>query len=98
MENYEYTFKYRCGDKVLEMSFNAEVDMSDLKTNLMYFLRGCSWSEAQTAFLEEDPEEKIRSAVMSEQYDRISTLIEEAKGNGWTAEEILENLERQYIR
>lgn len=97
MENYKYTLQYQCDDKVLTYTFNAEITMEDLKEQMKNFLRGCSWTEAQTAFLDEDPEESVRSAVMSEQYDRISDLIEEAKGNEWTAKEILDKLERKYI-
>lgn len=96
-EDYKYTFKYQCNDKIYEMTFNADIDLEELKQNLMYFLRGCSWSERSTAFLEEDPEEAIRSAVMSEQYDRIAAFIKEAKEQCWSAETILEQLERKYI-
>ena len=97
MENYKYTFIYQCDDKVLTSTFNAEITMTDLKDNLKNFLRGCSWTEAQTAFFDEDPEESARSAVMAEQYDRLAYFIKESRKKEWTAEEILDKLERKYI-
>lgn len=97
MENYKYILQYQCDDKVLTYNFNAEITMTDLKDNLKDFLRGCSWTEAQTAFLEEDPEEAARSAIMAEQYDRLAHFIKNAKKKEWTAEEILDKLERKYI-
>lgn len=97
MENYKYILKYTNGDKSLTYEIPAEITMTDLKDELMYFLRGCSWTEAQTAFLEEDPEEEIRSAVMAEQYDRIDKLIKDAKEQEWSAETILDTLREEYI-
>ena len=98
MKDYKYTFTYQCDDKIYTLVCSAEITMEDLKHELMYFLRGCSWSEAQTAFLEEEPEEAIRSAVVSEQYDKISDLIKEAKEQCWSSETILEELDRIYIQ
>lgn len=97
MENYKYILTYVNDDKTYTHEFNADIDMSDLKLELMYFLRGCSWSEAQTAFLDEDPEEAVRSAVMAEQYDRIAELIKQARDQEWSAKTILEELESTYI-
>lgn len=97
MENYKYTLQYQFEDTVLTYTFNAEITMEDLKDQLKNFLRGCSWTEAQTAFLEEDPEEAARSAIMSEQYDRIDKLIKQAKDQEWSAKTILDELERKYI-
>lgn len=89
MENYKYILKYTNGDKSLTYEIPAEITMTDLKDELMYFLRGCSWTEAQTAFLEEDPEAKI--------LQNITDIIKRAKKEGWTAEEILENLDKEFI-
>ena len=54
MENYKYTFTYQCDDKVYTLTFRADISMDELKKNLMYFLRGCSWTEEQTEFLEDE--------------------------------------------
>lgn len=97
MDNYKYTLQYQCEDTVLTYTFNAETTMEDLKDQLKNFLRGCSWTEAQTAFLEENPEEAARSAIMSEQYDRIDRLIKQARDQEWSAKTILDELERKYI-
>lgn len=97
MENYKYTLKHQCDDKVLTCTFNADITKEELKEQLKNFLRGCSWSEAQTAFLDEDPEEAIRSAVMAEQYDRIAEIIKQARSQESSAKTILEELESTYI-
>jgi len=52
MRDYRYTFTYQHGDNVYTLVCSAEITMDDLKRELMYFLRGCSWSEEQTKFLE----------------------------------------------
>lgn len=97
MDNYKYILKYTNGDKSLTCEIPADINMTDLKHELMYFLRGCSWTEAQTAFLEDDPEEAIRSAVMAEQYDRIAAFIKDAKDQCSGPETILDELEGMYI-
>lgn len=97
MENYKYTLQCQCDDAVLTYTFNAGITMTDLKDNLKNFLRGCSWTEAQIAFLDDDPEEAARSAIMAEQQQRLDTFIKNAKRHEWTAEEILDKLERKYI-
>lgn len=97
MENYKYTLQYTNGDKTLTYVIPADITMDDLKLELMWFLRGCSWSESQTAFLSENPEDAIRSIIMSEQYDRIAEIIKQAKDQEWSAKTILDELERKYI-
>lgn len=97
MENYKYTLRYQNDDKIAEHTFNADVSIDDLKTELMNFLRGCSWTEAQTRFLEENPEESIRSDVMSEQYDRIFEFINKAVDEEWGAERILKELRKEFL-
>ena len=52
MENYKYILTYVNDDKTYTHEFNAEITMDELKQELMWFLRGCSWSEEQTDFLE----------------------------------------------
>lgn len=54
MENYKYTFTYQCDDKVYTLTFRADITIDELKKHLMYFLRGCSWTEEQTKFLEDE--------------------------------------------
>lgn len=98
MLNYQYTFKYVDNGTDYTVTFNADVNLEELKRNLLYFLRGCSWSEEHTRFLEEDPEENIRADIMAEQYDRIAGIIKKAKEEDWTAEDILNKLEEEYVK
>lgn len=56
MNNYKYTLQYTNGDKTLTYEIPADITMGELKLDLMWFLRGCSWSEEQTKFLESEEE------------------------------------------
>ena len=62
MENYKYILKYVNDDKELTSTFGAEINLNDLKAQLKYFLRGCGWSESQTAFL--DTEEQMQALLI----------------------------------
>ena len=97
MEEYKYTFKYQYNDLEITCTFGASLDMDELKRRIRDFLLASSWTEAQVAFLDDDPEEAARAAVMAEQYDRIDRLIKDAKDQEWSAKTILDELERKYI-
>ena len=54
MKDYNYVLKYRCDDKTVTYRFNADINLTELKQNIMYFLRACQWSAEQTKFLEDE--------------------------------------------
>lgn len=97
MDNYKYILKCINDNSVLTKEFSADLDLDELKMELMFFLRGCSWTDKQTAFLEEDPEEAIRSSIMAEQYDRMAEFIKDARREELNSDEILDKLEREYL-
>lgn len=97
MDNYKYKLQYIDNNSVLTKEFSADLNIDELKMELLLFLRGCSWTPAQTAFLEEDPEESIRSSVMAEQYDRMAEFIKNARREEFSSDEILDKLEREYL-
>ena len=89
MTDYKYKLQYINNDSVLTKEFSADLNLDDLKMELMLFLRGCSWTENQTAFLEEDPEEPIRSS--------LEQFIKKARREEISSAEILDKLEREYL-
>lgn len=97
MDNYKYKLQYTNNDFVVSTEFNAEVTGDELKEHLRCFLRGCSWGDRNLRFLEDDPEEAIRSDILSEQYDRISDIIKRAEEEDWSSDKILEELKSEYL-
>lgn len=89
MTDYKYKLQYIDNNTVLTKEFSADINLDDLKNELMLFLRGCSWTENQTAFLEEDPEESIRSSM--------AEFIKKARMEELSSDEILDRLEREYL-
>lgn len=88
MQKYKYILQYINDNSVLTKEFSADINIDELKMELILFLRGCSWTDKQTVFLEEDPEETFRNC--------IAELIKEARREGLNSDEILEKLERGY--
>lgn len=89
MENYKYILQYINDNSVLTKEFSADINIDELKMELMLFLRGCSWTDKQTAFLEEDPEETFRSS--------IEEFIKDTRREELNSDEILDKLERDYL-
>ena len=93
MDNYKYKLQYINNDSVLTKEFSADLNIDELKMELMLFLRGCSWTDKQTAFLEDDLEEAIKSYIVT----RMTEFIKDARREELSSDEILDKLEREYL-
>ena len=89
MTDYKYKLQYIDNNSVLTKEFSADLNIDELKMELMLFLRGCSWTDKQTAFLEEDPEEPFRSS--------LEQFIKDARREELCSDEILDKLEKEYL-
>lgn len=89
MDNYKYKLQYTDNNSVLTKEFSADLNLDELKMELLLFLRGCSWTDKQTAFLEEDPEEPFKSS--------LEQFIKDARREELNSDEILDKLEREYL-
>lgn len=97
MENYKYTLTYQNNDNTLTSTFNAEVTMEELKEQLKYFLRGCSWTDSSLVFLEEDPVEETTSIIKAEYYDKIWEFVDKAIKEEWKADKIIQELKDEFL-